>query len=278
MSSRTHRTLALASGGLTLIAGAAVASTPSSGTIGNASPKTEWSGQVYASFFANAAAGGESDPCAPGGCDAFALKVADPGDVTISADAPKPTAGASEATVYLRVRKPDGSVALTSGAASPEKPLKFKLKGAKAGDYTVEYMSSYGNTNVYEASAELGVAAAPAPAPAPAPGPAPAPQPQPAAQDIAVDVKAPARLSAKKLSRARKLVVTVKVSREVSRIDAVLKKGSKTVGRGSLGRASGTQRLTLKLARLKAGTYSLSVAATEGATTGQKTIKVKIRK
>jgi hypothetical protein len=94
-----------------------------------------------------------------------------------------------------------------------------------------------------------------------------------------VTVKA-GRSSARKLARARKLVATVSVSREVQTITATLKKGGTVVGKGGLGRTSGTARLPLRLSKKpKAGTYSLSVVADDGrGARAVRTIKVKVAK
>jgi hypothetical protein len=291
---RSHGLLA---GGLFMLAasGAAVAATPESGQVSKASPRVEWSGEVinsYANRLPIVAAGQNDTPCVPQHCDAFALKVVDSDALTITADAPESTGTTgSGSQVTLRITAPDGSKSVhttdTTGA-SPEKPFTVKIKKAAAGDYVIEYFNYFlGSAGfiAYNASATLGAPAAAAPAPAPVKvdtpqAPAPAPAPTATVQEaLSLDLKT-GKLSAKKLNKSKKLATSVTVSREVKSLTAVLKSGSKVVAKGSLSGFAGTKAVSLKLAKkLKAGTYSLSVSATDAAgASAAKTVKVKVAK
>lgn len=292
----TRRSRALAAGGLLLLTGAtgAIAATPESGEVSKANPKVTWSGEVTNSY-ANRVAllladiAGQSDavPCGPSTCDAFALKVAESDDLTITADAPESTSQTGDAgsQVTLRITRPDGSKELhttEAGGASPDKPLTVRIKKAPAGDYMIEYYNYfYGSAVEYSASATLGppkpatVVAPPAAPEAPAPA-----QPQaPVQEGLTVKAKV-GKASAKKLNRSRKLAASVTVSRAVKSLTATLKSGKKIVGKGKLGAFSGSKKVTLKLSRkLKPGKYTLVVAASDGAgSTAGSSTAFKIRK
>jgi hypothetical protein len=259
------------------LAGTAVAATPEEGSVSKSAPKFEWTGETtggYLTRMPTAVSGSEETPCEAPSCDQFALKVADSANLTIAQmlDSESETAG-----LTLRIIKPDGSVVqedANSGAAAG-KYFKVVIKNAPTGDYTVQHYNNAADTMSYSSYAELAVPAAPAPAPA-----APVTSPPPPAPVEAINLAvATGKASAKKLAKSRSLPVKVTVSREVKSITATLKKGSKTVGKGSLGVTSGTKTLKVKIAKkLKKGTYSLSVLATDGSSSAGKTIKVKVAK
>ena len=246
---------------------AAFAADPEAGSVSKAQPKVDWKGALasgYANRIPVVATGDDSVPCASGvTCDLFTLDVKDSDDLTITADAPEGTStggDSSAAAITLRIRKPDGSVAVETGEGTPAKPFTVKIKKAATGTYEIEYFNNFIDASEYFASATLGTPAAPAP---PAP-PAPAPQPAPK-EALSVSAKV-GKASAKKLNKKRKLSATVTVSREVQSVTATLKKGSSTVGKGSLGAFSGSKKVTLKLSKkLKAGKYSLVLVASDGA-------------
>jgi hypothetical protein len=265
-----------------LPAAVAIASEPSSGTISTASPKATWTGTVQESvtaFHAQHTGGSDDAPCVQPTCDTYALKVADAApELVLTADAGDNDA----ANVGLRVKMPDGSYVRAAGASSsPKSPLKLKIKPAPAGDYVVDYTNYYvGGEIPYTATATLTVpGAAPAATAAPAPGGGPAPTPAPPAQSFTLTVKAP-KVSAKKAKKGRTVAVGVTVSREVSSVLAVLRKGKKEVGRGSLGKVAKSGKVKLLLGKaLKKGAYSLYVEAKDAAgTTVSRTVKVTVKK
>ena len=166
-----------------------------------------------------------------------------------------------------------------SGPAAPGKPLKLKIKGAKTGDYVVDYTNYYvGGETPYNGSAELAV---PSSAPAATPTPAPAGPQQPApAESFTLTVKPPSKVSARKAKKGKTLAVGVTVSREVKSITSILRRGSKTVARGSRGTTSGSAKLKLLIAKsLKKGKYSLYTEAVDAqGTKVSRTIALKVRK
>jgi hypothetical protein len=277
---RSHRRVLcgfLIAGGM--LAGTAVAATPESGEVSKAAPKVTWAGQTTGSYFTRVPAAVTADdsvPCEAPSCDTFALKVADSATLTVAADIVQPAD--NPGAVTIRIRKPDGSVVVGSSdadAVSEGKPFKMTIKSAPTGDYTVEYWNNFYDGPIdYTASAELAVpppAVAPPTVAAPPPGPAPV-------EAIGLAVSVP-KVSARSLARSRKLAAKVTVSRAVTAVTATLKKGAKKVGAGRLGATSGTAKLTVKTAKkLKPGTYSLVVNATDGKTATAKTVKVTVKK
>lgn len=274
----------LITGGV-LLAGTATAATPESGKIDSANPKVTWTGEVTASWFPSRAviladAAGESGsvPCEAPTCDTFALEVGEKKDMTIGVSAPENTSGDQ---LIVRIQQPDGSYTAYVEDSGGDGYVKMKFKGAAPGAWVVDYWNYYTDGPVaYNGFAELAVPAAAAPAPAPAPGPsgpAPAPQQSGTIEAIALDVKV-GKASARKLAKKKKLVATVKVSRQ-ARVAGTLKKGKKTVGKGALSAVNGTGKLNIKLSKkLKKGTYALTVSATDGRTSTVKTVKVKVAK
>ena len=263
------------------VAGTAVAATPENGTVSESAPKVEWTGETtggYASRMPTAVSGSTETPCEAPSCDTFTLKVEKSANLTVA----EALDSESETAAFtMRITKPDGEVIQTDsdpGAASGGKYAKVVIKNAPTGEYVINH---YDNSTAmsFKAYAELAVAGAPAPAPQPGGGPAPATQPSTqTVQAIDLQVKA-GKASAKKLAKTKKLPITVTVSREVKSITAALKKGSKVVGKGSLGTTSGTKKMNVKLSKkLKKGTYTLSVVATDGTTSTEKVIKVKVKK
>jgi hypothetical protein len=275
---RSHRRVLcgfLIAGGM--LAGTAVAATPESGEVSKAAPKVTWAGQTTGSYFTRvptAVTADDSVPCQAPSCDTFALKVADSATLTVAADIVQPSD--NPGAVTIRIRKPDGSVVVGSSdadAVSEGKPFKMTIKNAPTGDYTVEYWNNFYDGPIdYTASAERAV---PPPAVAPPTVAAPAPAP---VEAIALAVSVP-KVSARSLAKSRKLAAKVTVSRAVTAVTATLKKGAKKVGAGRLGATSGTAKLTVKTAKkLKPGTYSLVVNATDGTTSTAKTVKVAVKK
>ena len=300
LSRRALCGILIAGGGL---AGTAVAADPESGTVSAAAPKVTWKGAYSeGSYFVSRAmiledgAGQNGQtPCAQG-CDTFTLTVADSQDLTISANSPSEDA-ADPDQVVIRVKKPDDSYLTTVGESSATKPLVVKFKKAPVGEYVIDYSNNYADAGTYDGVAFLGSGTAPTATPTPAPsgGGGGGQQPQPAGplpggsagsgggQNIDISVKV-GKQSARKLKKSRKLTATVTVSREVAKVSAFLRKGSKLVGSGRRGTTAGTAKLTVKLSKkaarkLRKGTYALAVVADDGkGTTATKTVKVKVRK
>lgn len=265
------------------IASTALAATPENGTVSEASPKVTWTSELTASWFASRAvileqAAGQNgrNPCEAPTCDTFTLNVANQKDLSIGLNGPE----ADDQLIY-RITKPDGEYVSGTENAGANGYLVVKIKNAPTGAYLIELWNYYVASATHENYAELAVSN-PAPVAPPAggtPPPSGGSTPQPTTVEaINVDVKT-GKASARKLARSKKLAATVTVSRPVSSVKAVLKKGSQTVGKGSLGATSGTKKLTLKLSKkLKKGTYSLTVVASDGSTSGTKTIEVKVAK
>jgi methionine-rich copper-binding protein CopC len=258
-------------------AGTAIAATPDSGTVNEATPKVEWTGETtggYLTRMPTAVSGSTDTPCEAPSCDTFALKVKKSANLTIAESL---DSDSESAAFTLRIVKPDGEVVQTDSdpGAAANKYVKVVIKNAPTGDYTIEHFDNAADGNSFKAYAELAVAAA-KPVVPPVVGETPAPPVTVQALDLGVTV---GKLSAKKLAKSKKLAAKVTVSRAVTGITAALKSGAKVVGKGSLGATSGTKTLSLKLAKkLKKGSYSLSVVATDGTTTTEKVIKVKVAK
>src|SRR6266540_474679 len=144
MLNRRHlsRLLALATTAGLAAASFALAATPDSGTVSSGAPTLTWKGQVSASYGPRilvVASDDDSVPCEQPYCDAFALKVADKDDLTLTGSVPEGT-GTGSASVTLRIHKPDGSTLVSTGDATSAKPYAVKIKAAAAGDYTIDYM------------------------------------------------------------------------------------------------------------------------------------------
>ena len=83
-----------------------------------------------------------------------------------------------------------------------------------------------------------------------------------------IRLTAPAKLSAKKLKRARKVTVALSSTGAVQKVSGFLTKGKARVATGSLVSLNGNGRIVLKLSgkaakSLKAGAYGLSVSGTD---------------
>jgi hypothetical protein len=275
-----------------VVAGTAVAATPDNGTVSESAPKVEWTGETtggYLSRMPTAVSGSTDTPCEAPSCDTFTLKVEKSANLTVAESLDTDSA---DAAFTLRITKPDGEVIQTNsdpGGAS-NKYVKVVIKNAPTGEYVINHYDNSADGTTFKAYAELAVPGAPAAPPAtggsnapPAPqqqqtGPQPAPQPNQSVQALDVQVKV-GKLSAKKLKKAKKLAAKVTVSRAVTGITAALKKGSKVLAKGSVGSASGTVTMKLKLSKkVKKGKYTLAVVATDGKTSTEKVIKVKVVK
>ena len=270
------RMIIAGAGVFALAAGIAAAANPDSGSVSNSAPSLTWKGQVTASYgprIIAVAADDDSVPCSQPYCDAFNLKVVDKNDLTLSAGVPAGT-GTGASQVTLRIHKPDGSVLVASGDADEKKPFSTKLKGAAAGDYVIDYMNNFIDGPIdYVGTATLGAPAAPAPSPgggSAGGGTTPAPAP---AQDLKITVKA-----GKVTTKSKKLTATVTVSRQVKSISATLFKGKKAVAKGAVGATTSSAKVSLKLKKLKKGTYRLNVIADDGAgVQAGKSVTVKVK-
>ena len=272
-----YRAGALAVSACALLAATSYAATPGEGTVGPDAPKVTWTGETIASFTVLNPMGNapEETPCQAPTCDAFALTVNGGGvDLQLSNEVID-----DDAIGGIRVEASDGTVTYASGASAEGKPFKLKVPKVKAGSYEIGMVNNFiDGPQAYNGAAELLVKpATPAPAPAPAsPAPAPAPSGGGSATAFTMTVKAPKRASAKKLGKAKKIVATVTTSRPVKRISGALRRGSKTVGKGSRGVSSGKVKLTVKVKKLKPGAHKLTVTATDGSVVVTKTLKVKV--
>ena len=271
-------------GGILIAAGAlggtAIAATPESGTVSEASPKVTWTSELTGSWFASrpvileqAAGANGTFPCEAPTCDTFTLTVADQKDLTIGLDGPE----ADDQVIY-RITKPDGEYVSGTENAGGNGYLIVKIKGAPKGDYVIEQWNFYTGSATHENYAELAVAA-PAPVAPPATTNTGGGQPTPGAQPGTVEAIDLTVKAGKGSAKKRKLPVTVTVSRAVTKVTATLTKGKKVVAKGSFGAMSGTKKLNVKLGKkVKKGSYSLTVVATDGKASATKTAKAKVSK
>ena len=238
----------------------AIAATPESGTISNASPRIDWEGEnvngglTTLPAFSN---GGTVAGCNQPSCDTFALKVADPGDLTVTASSPN-----ERVFVMVEIVKPDGST-VYSGGSETESSTTVKIKKAPAGDYEVRIANNAIEIEPYVAFATLPAAPAPAPGPAPQPQPQPQPQPgqgQPPASPSATVSVVTKKLSARKTRKKAKLAISS--SGPVQNVVVTLRKGKKVLGTGKLAQLNGRANVGLKLKKkLKKGRYTVGIAA-----------------
>ena len=269
-TTRGLRLLALGTGAGLAAASLAIAATPESGTVGNASPKVQWAGEVTSSgVFYDAWAQDPTIDCQAPACDPFALKVAEDHNVTLKLNIQSTNADGSDPGAGIRIKFPDGSYQYTQGTAGEKTTMTVKLKNLKAGDYEVTTVASHVccGTDPYTESAEIPeLAGAPAPAPAPA--------------SPTLTVKAP-KASARKLAKSRKYVITASSNGTLNNVTALLLKGKAKLGSGKLATLNGTAKITLKVSnKIKKGSsYTVAVSGVDSSgnrvTTG---VKVKLVK
>ena len=260
--------IGLTAAALATLGGGAIAATPESGKVSNAAPTIKWSGDTTNSYLVlnpmgNAA---EQVPCDGTQCDLFTLTVEDDAptlEIAVNIDDDDATAG-------IRVERPDGKVEYDSGDSNTKTPFKLKLKDVKKGVHEIGIVDNFVGTITYKASATLASSAAPAPTPVtepPAqatPAPTAAPQPGQAAPAPPTVTVQNAKGSAKKLKKARKLVLTASSSAPLTSVTAEILKGAKRVAAANVARLEGTQKLTIKLKKgLKKGSYVLRVVGSD---------------
>ena len=224
----------------------AVASEPGSGKVSRATPSVSWTGAVTSFQSWQLYSQGQGQCLAPS-CDTFELEVADgPAPLKITVES-------GDSTMWVEVVKPDGSSELFDGATK----AGGTIKNAANGTYTINVAQNEQTQATHKGTAELlfpkdaaPVAATPAPAAAPAPA-----------------ATAPVTLALKAAKpKGKSLRVTIKASAPVTRVAATLRRGKKTVGKGSLTRVDGTSVLKIKLrGKPKRGRYTLKVTAVDGA-------------
>lgn len=259
------RTILCAGAATALAAVPAFAADPEKGEVSKTAPKVTWTGQSVngGATTIPAVANGGAPVCQAPSCDTFELDVKDSADLTVIADAPE-TGGFT----MLQIVKPDGEKVYNSGAEG-ETSTKIRIKKAPAGAYKVEIAANALDPQDYTASAELAVPAPPPPAPPAGPAPAPTATPAPAAPAPQAGATLSLRtrtISAKRSRKRPKLVIAA--SREVTDVQAKLKKGKKVVGRAKLARLAGRGTLKFKLRKpLKRGRYALTVVAKDGTRT-----------
>ena len=257
-------TLLIASSLLLLAAVPALAAEPESGSVSPSAPTTEWSGTSggYGINIVNVGLGAAGEPmiCEAPFCDTYALDVAEGGlSLAISV-----TSTDSSITI-LEVHKPDGSFSRADGiepeGADPDYTTTLKFKKPEKGAWTVKIQSNApGGTDPYTGIAQMTV---PEPPPAEAPlapgGETPAQQQPPASTAPTLSIGA-MKVKARKVNRRRRLKLTLESTGPVRSLSAVLKRGSKVVGKGRRASLEGRGTITLKLSRrLKPGRYNVRV-------------------
>ena len=247
-----------------LTAAVATAADPSSGRISKDSPSVEWTGLLAESaVMFNLFNNDDSAPCVPPMCDTFALEVADgPANVELSINLGR-TGSSGDADAGFRITKPDDSIEWVSGPSNPDKAFKYVMKNAASGAYTIDVVDSFvGTPGGYSAKATLLVPGAPvAPAPGTPTGPTQQPGPSQGQEPLPKLTAKAGKASAKKLAKARKLAVKLTTSAPLTKLAAVMSKGKKTVGKGSLASLASKGTLSLKLPsrKLKPGKYQITV-------------------
>jgi hypothetical protein len=135
---------------------AAHAATPAEGTVSLAAPNAAWTGSAagYGVVVVNSLV---ARTCQAPACDEFVLKVADAGDLVVSA-----TANGASGFTELDVVRPDGStISNDGGAGNPTSELR--LKRVSPGTYRVRTHTNApaARDATYRASAKLGPSAPP---------------------------------------------------------------------------------------------------------------------
>jgi hypothetical protein len=285
---------------------AAQAATPEGGEVSSSKPSASWSGALFNS--APQFNAWEADPSAPCAgeeqCDPYELKVANAGSVTISiGDSAAPSNGTAAAG--YRITKPDKTHEFVYGDSSLEVPFTYTMD-VKPGTYTLHAVDSVFGCcapHDYTGGAKLESEGGQAPSgggqtpagnnPAPPSGggtppaggdPAPA-QPAPAQtqapssgpQGFTLTAKAP-KVSARKARKAKGFRVRVTTSRPIQKLTATLKKGTKTVGTGTVANFKGSGAVKLKVKRLlKRGTYQLVLVGNDSGIAVARTLKLEVR-
>jgi hypothetical protein len=270
-----------------IAASVAQAADPGEGKVSAASPTVAWKGQVINSGVTQTA--WQSDPaaaCEAPSCDTFTLEVADSGNLLLKLKGFAENRAGGDPTCSFRVIGPDGKPAYHEGPCGPKTELKYTIKNAAKGKYTIDVADSHvvSAPENYEASATLTGAAPPAGGPAPTPVATPAPTaapPAPPASEPAPAGKLSAKvskLSAKKLKKAKKFTVTLTSSTPLTAVNGILVNKKKQVGAGRVASLGSGGKLVVKLKKaLKKGTYSLAVGGRDAQGRNVNTVvKVKI--
>ena len=282
-SARSLPLAALVSLAIIAIALPAQAAEPASGTLSDAAPSLQWSGEAggYGTSVVADINGQFPEPCEQPNCDTFDLELKDSGDLTV-------TLRTNEgAFMTMEVEDPSGTITYNGGSEDSD-TTTIKLKKAKTGKYIVRAMTN--NTPAeehgYTGVATLGsppAAATPAPAGPPAPGATPTPSGQsPAAAQPAARIIVRSRTGSARKAR-KGMVVKLTVTSKVTRLSAVLRRGKskKAYAKGKLAKVSKTGKLKLRTKRrLKRGTYKLTLRAKDassGATVAT-TVKFKVKR
>lgn len=264
-----RRCFAVAAAAGLAAASIALAATPSSGTIGTATPQVKWSGTLTSSgIFYELWTVDPTLSCAPPTCDPFTLKVADgPHDINIKLNIGSSNATGGDPGAGIRIKKPDGSYSYTQGTAGVKTTMTLKLKDVKPGEYEINTVASHVccGDDPYTERAEI-------------------PQLLPVEDGGTVRVapqltiKAP-KASARKLAKSRKYGVTVTTTAALTNVTAKLLKGKKTMASAKLAQLEATAKLVFKLAKKvkpKSGSYTVVVSGVDAAGT-QTTAAVKVK-
>ena len=243
---------------LSLLAAAAAAlpagaADPATGTLSNATPKTEWKGEAagYGTSVLSDVNGAFVGPCQAPNCDSFAIDLKDAGDLTVTLT----TNVGSFMT--MEVEAPDGTITY-NGGADEAASTTIKLKKAATGTYTVRAQTTNTLADDYGYTGFAILGAPPAPAPAKLPGTAPAPVSKPGAQ-ITIRTRTG---SARKVRKG--LAIALSATSEVKTLVAELRKGNTVWARGTLAKLSGKGTVKIKGKRkLKPGNYAVYVRGTD---------------
>ena len=251
---------------LTVFAVPALAAEPESGSVSNAAPTFEWTGESNGyGYYPVHSITGEGE-CAPPLCDSVELEVVDSANLTLTVDN-NAANGPGTDVVQVDVVKPDGEKMLTGGTDG--KPTVVKIKNAPKGTYTIEVTTNeqQQNDGSYKGVAVLGTGTAPAPPPATT-TPTPQTTPPPAQQQPAAALSLKTRKASAKKSR-KGLKLAIGTSKPVKDLTAALVKGKKVVGKGKLASLASSGTVKLKTKKLKPGRYLVALDATD-ASSGQK--------
>jgi hypothetical protein len=233
---------------LVLAATPAVAADPENGKVSRATPKASWTGKItsFQSFTTYNAGQGR---CVSPSCDTFTLEVAD-GPAPL-----KLTVESGDSAVIFEVVKPDGEKEQFGDATAMK--VTGTIKNAANGTYTINVAQNEQTEATHKGTAELVFPAKPS-TPPPATIPPPATTPTPAEQPAST---APPTISlgARKLKK-KVLPISISSSAPVSEVAATLKRGGKTVAKGSLERVESNGLIKLKFkSKPRRGRYTLKV-------------------
>jgi hypothetical protein len=243
------------------------AADPAGGTVSPASPVIKWSGVAngFGENTVNSNSTGAGGPfvCQAPFCDTFTLDFQATDTLTVVAKALQ----SGTAFTEVMITAPDGTGYYNYG--TQESAETTMAVAATPGTYVIGVSCGvcvYGAIpGEYNASARVGKAPVKG-QPSPTPSPEPAPQPsEPPAAAAPPEPPAPAveptlTILTTKVSARRRLRVAVRAGGPLARLDAILFKGRRIVGKSKLARLDGNGRVTFKLRRApRLGRYTVRV-------------------